>query len=372
MTDAENAKPYAGWRMVPFGRAVRNIAERVEPAAEDSELYVGLEHLEADSLTVRRWGSERELEGTKLRMRKGDVLFAKRNAYLRRVALAPHDGLFSAHGMVLRANPDLMLHEFLPFFMQSDRFMGRAIQISVGSLSPTINWATLAAEEFVLPPIEEQRRMAEVLEVAEQLIEQIKTAAASVQIVEIALNAELVANPKHERSKVGEFARFSSGEGITVSELPKDPDPEHTVPVIGGNGVAAYSRDALSKIPDPAVVIGRVGEYCGAVHYITGPCWISDNALYVRELSARVDSRYLTACLRGLNLNRLSVGGAQPLLNQRILGELQLPIPPISTQHEIVARLLELEGSLVSLGTRLEGARRIKARFLQEVLEARA
>lgn len=174
MTDAATARAYVGWRTVPFGEAVRNVTERAEPVAEDSDLYVGLEHLDSGSLAVRRWGSERELDGTKLRMRKGDVLFAKRNAYLRRVAIAPHDGLFSAHGMVLRANPVLMLHDFLPFFMQSDHFWDRAIGISVGSLSPTINWTTLAKEEFALPPIEEQRRIVCCLAAARSAAEQME------------------------------------------------------------------------------------------------------------------------------------------------------------------------------------------------------
>ena len=70
-------------------------------------------------------------------MRVGDILFAKRNAYLRRVAIAPHDGFFSAHGMVLRAREEAVLPEFLPFLMMSDKFMNRAVEISVGSLSPT-------------------------------------------------------------------------------------------------------------------------------------------------------------------------------------------------------------------------------------------
>ena len=151
-----------GWTKVAFGEIAEHIAERVEPTTNDSDKYIGLEHLDSGSLTIRRWGTDITLAGTKLRMRKGDILFAKRNAYLKRVAIAPHDGLFSAHGMVLRAKPEIVLPEFLPFFMQSDLFMERAKQISVGSLSPTINWKTLAKEEFALPPMEEQRRLAHI------------------------------------------------------------------------------------------------------------------------------------------------------------------------------------------------------------------
>lgn len=168
MRDSAAKRP---WTHYTFGEMAEHIAERVEPTPEDGEKYVGLEHLDPGSLTVRRWGAEVVLVGTKLRMRKGDILFARRNAYLRRVALAPHDGLFSAHGMVLRARTDVALKEFLPFFMQSDVFLDRAEQISVGSLSPTINWGTLKTQRFALPPIEEQARIASACYAASQLAE---------------------------------------------------------------------------------------------------------------------------------------------------------------------------------------------------------
>jgi len=54
--------------------------------------------------------------------------------------------------MVIRARPDKVLPEFLPFLMMSDRFMNRAVEISVGSLSPTINWTTLKLETLRWTP----------------------------------------------------------------------------------------------------------------------------------------------------------------------------------------------------------------------------
>jgi restriction endonuclease S subunit len=73
------------------------------------------------------------------------------------------DGICSAHAMVARAKPNVALPEFLLFLMMSDKFMNRAVDISVGSLSPTINWTTLKLEEFDLPPLDQQRRIAEIL-----------------------------------------------------------------------------------------------------------------------------------------------------------------------------------------------------------------
>jgi type I restriction enzyme M protein len=151
------------WRRYQFEQLADNVRETGQPTPEDAATYVGLEHMDSGSLRLRRWGSDADLKGQKLRMRKGDILFAKRNAYLRRVAIAPHDGFFSAHGMILRAKVEAVLPAFLPFLMMSDRFMNRAVEISVGSLSPTINWTTLKAQSFEVPPTDQQQRIAEVL-----------------------------------------------------------------------------------------------------------------------------------------------------------------------------------------------------------------
>ena len=91
------------------------------------------------------------------------MIFGRRRAYQRKLAVAEFDGICSAHAMVVRARPEVVLPEFLPFLMMSDRFMNRAVEISVGSLSPTINWTTLKLEEFDLPPLDQQRRIAEIL-----------------------------------------------------------------------------------------------------------------------------------------------------------------------------------------------------------------
>lgn len=146
-----------------FDQLADQINQRVMPAEADVERYVGLEHLDPDSLRIRRWGDPSEVESTKLRFEPGDIIFGKRRVYQRKVAVADTEGICSAHAMVLRAKPDTVLPEFLPFFMQSDLFMERALSISVGSLSPTINWKALAAEEFLLPPIQEQARLVEAL-----------------------------------------------------------------------------------------------------------------------------------------------------------------------------------------------------------------
>ena len=146
-----------------FDQIAINSTEKKKPVEEDRFTYLGLEHLDSGSLKVTRFGSEVAPIGEKLMMHKGDVLFGKRRAYQKKVAIAPFDGIFSAHGMVLRPKEDVIDKDFFPLFISSDYFLDAAIKISVGSLSPTINWRDLKELEFELPDMDTQRKLAEVL-----------------------------------------------------------------------------------------------------------------------------------------------------------------------------------------------------------------
>lgn len=174
MTALAKLKPNKNWAKLPlfnrknwsrlrFGDIVENVNERVEPSTAAEAIYVGLDDLDSGSLHIRRWGKGSDVIGTKLGFRKGDVIFGRRRAYQRKLAVAEVNGICSAHAMVARAKPKVILPEFLPFLMMSDKFMNRAVDISVGSLSPTNNWTTLKLEEFDLPPLDQQRRIAEIL-----------------------------------------------------------------------------------------------------------------------------------------------------------------------------------------------------------------
>ncbi|SBW06051.1 Restriction endonuclease S subunits [uncultured Eubacteriales bacterium] len=146
-----------------FGDIAVNSTAKKKPTPADKDIYLGLEHLDSGNLTVTRFGSEIAPIGEKILMKKGDVLFGKRRAYQKKVAIAPFDGIFSAHGMVLRPKTGVVTERFFPLFIASDYFLDAAIKISVGSLSPTINWSALKELEFNLPPLDEQDSLAEVL-----------------------------------------------------------------------------------------------------------------------------------------------------------------------------------------------------------------
>lgn len=154
-----------------FDEIAINSTKKKKPTEEDKVHYIGLEHIDPGCFNIVRWGSDVAPTGDKLLMQKGDVLFGKRRAYQRKVGIAPFDGIFSAHGMVLRPNTEIIDANYFPFFISSDRFMETAVRISVGGLSPTINWKDLAKQKFDLPTLEEQKVLADKLWAAYRLKE---------------------------------------------------------------------------------------------------------------------------------------------------------------------------------------------------------
>src|SRR5215213_2127606 len=95
------------WKVYRFDQIAQNITDRVDnPAESGVDRYVGLEHLDPESLQIQRWGAPTDVEATKLRFRSGDIIFGRRRAYQRKIAVADFDGICSAHALVLRARPD--------------------------------------------------------------------------------------------------------------------------------------------------------------------------------------------------------------------------------------------------------------------------
>ena len=123
---------------------------------------VGLEHIIPNEVKLSSWDTDSENTFSKA-FRKGQVLFGRRRAYLKKAALAPIDGICSGDITVIEANAKTFLPDLLPFVIQNDTFFDYAVGKSAGSLSPRVKWEHLKNYEFNLPPLSEQRKLADLL-----------------------------------------------------------------------------------------------------------------------------------------------------------------------------------------------------------------
>ncbi len=130
--------------------------------SKDGYPIVGLEHLVPEEITLTAWDKGSDNTFTKM-FRKGNVLFGRRRAYLKKAAVAPFDGICSGDITVIEAKPDHILPELLPFIIQNDALFDFAVGKSAGSLSPRVKWEHLKNYEFGLPDMDKQREIAELL-----------------------------------------------------------------------------------------------------------------------------------------------------------------------------------------------------------------
>ena len=114
-------------------------------------------------------------------------------------------------------------------------------------------------------------------------------------------------------------------------------------PVYGGNGVIGFC-DEVNSSPG-TIIIGRVGSYCGSVHFSDSSCWVTDNAIRAKAVNGN-DPRFLFYMLQTLHLNNYRVGSGQPLLNQTILSQIPTTIPDPSEQRRIAHILGTLDDKI--------------------------
>ena len=167
---------------------------------------------------------------------------------------------------------------------------------------------------------------------------------------------------KEERVMLDNWRETTLGDLLSFSNGKSSPRRSNgfSHPVYGSNGVIGYSEDTNAE-PN-TIVVGRVGSYCGSLHYSTRICWVTDNAIRANAIDAN-DSRFLYYLLQTLRLNNWRAGSGQPLLNQSILSSIPVWVPDPSEQRAI-AHILGTLDDKIELNRRMNETLEAMARAL--------
>jgi restriction endonuclease S subunit len=376
-----------GWRSMKFGDFADSINERVEPADAADEPYVGLDDLDPGDLHIRRWGKGSDVIGTKLRFRKGDIIFGRRRAYQRKLAVGEFDGICSAHAMVVRAKPKLVLPEFLPFLMMSDRFMKRAVEISVGSLSPTINWTTLKLEEFDLPPLDQQRRLATLLWSLDEQSQRWMCLRANLELAIGAVAEESFRDGEHAARVPAREACELITVGIVVKPASYYTDAKQGVRAIRSlnvlpgrfdlsdlvyltkEGHKKHSRSELRRDDVLIVRTGRPGDAALVTDDIAGSNLI--DLILVRPRPAlRPDYlvEYLNSAYGRRQIFKGIAGTAQLHFNVSQFENLSIPVPNLAEQRQAVSSIANWRQRAKPCSDHINELATIRAKFVENAI----
>lgn len=331
-----------------FDDIAYNITTKRVPTPDDNARYIGLEHLDPGELYVKRYGSNVDLKGDKLVMTKGDILFGKRNTYLKRVAIAPFDGLFSAHGMIFHPKEDVIDKRYFPFFINSDAFMDEAIRISVGSLSPTVNWKDLKDLKFDIPPIEEQKQIADKLWIAYDLKSKYANLVESIdEMVKsqfIEMFGDPVTNSKGWPTKpLSEVAPESPSrhqiEGI-VWNLNLDMIESNSGKVISKIYEEVNRLLSVSQFDQGNVLFSKLRPYLNKVVVPDEIGYATTELVPLRPDQELLNKYFLAHLLRGHHFvsyaNAIATGTKMPRMPMNSLRSFKCILPPMELQQQFV------------------------------------
>ena len=327
-----------------FENIITNVTVKKKPEEKDKANYIALEHLESENLFISHWGSDRKPDGEKIVIKKGDVLFGKRRAYQKKVAISPIDGIFSAHGMALRPKEDVICKEFLPFFISSDTFLNEAIRISVGGLSPTINWKDIKELEFDLPPLSEQKALAEKLwaayEVKQSYLKMIAATEEMVksQFVEMFGDTHQQGEQSQQWKEVVTIVNGKDYKSIQVSS--------GGYPVFGTGGEMARASEYLC--PENSVLLGRKGTIDKPL-LIKEKYWNVDTAFGAIPNNSVLDYIYFYWHCKSIDFKSLNKGAVLPSTTKADLLNLWIKIPEMKRQKEFAAIVEQSDKSLFEL-----------------------
>ena len=155
---------------------------------------VGLEHIVPNEMLVKNYEVDTENTFSKS-FKKGQILFGRRRAYQQKAGVATFDGICSGDITVIEAIQGKVDKDLLPFIIQNERFFEHAVQGSAGSLSPRVKWEHLASYEFDLPPLYEQKILADKLWAAYRLKESYKKLLAATDEMVKSQFIEMFGNP---------------------------------------------------------------------------------------------------------------------------------------------------------------------------------
>ena len=371
---------------VKFGEMAQQITTKVNPKDTSLDTYVGLEHLDTGSLRINRRGTPKDVIGEKLQVIKGDIIFGKRRVYQRKLAIADFDGICSAHAMVLRPKEDIVDKEFFPFFMQSDLFMERALQISVGSLSPTINWKTLAEQEFIIPPLPDQRRSATTLLAAEDCIIKGERFVAVAERAKQVLMGELINKDKGQDRKdwnivrLGDICKTCTGGTPSRNQreffggsIPwfKSGELEDSIITSSEEKITSEGlENSNAKIfPKGTLLIALYGATTGKVGLL-GIDASTNQAICAIFPNEKVNSKFLFYLLIQYRPSILleRCGAAQPNISQDIIRKMEISIPPLPEQRQIAGILTRCDETIAAARANVVAAKALKMKMINEML----
>lgn len=284
----------------------------------------------------------------------GDILVSTVRPYLRSFAQVPKAELplvASTGFAVVRARSKAN-QQFLYQHILHDSFIKHLIPRMTGSNYPTVSFSDVGAYRLLLPPLDEQRRIAEVLCSVDEVIAANQAVASQARAAYQASLTDLVGNSgdQWETARLGELATFVNGRGFKPHEWADEGLPIIRIQNLnGGIDFNHYNGEFNSKIlVQPGDLLfawsGSRGTSFGP-HIWRGPQGVLNYHTWKVVPKVQEDRDYLYFALRHLTKKiEDEAHGASALVHMQkaYVVDYEIELPPPEERRAIAATLIDL------------------------------
>jgi len=363
----------SNWVLTPIGDLADEISKRVDnPSDSGYEKFVGLEHFVSGDLKIRQWGSTEILTSSTKAFESGDILFARRNAYLRRASLVSFDGVCSGDAFVLRENHEKVVPGFLTFVMNSNALWDFANANAAGTMSKRVKWRDLANYEFLLPPKDQQSEIAELFWAMDEMIETHSKVSEKLDIVFLSTSKKTFKEGSGNKKQLKSIAQIIMGQspaGNTYNESGEG------MPFLQGNAefgsicpsFEKYTSDPKKKAPKDSILF--------SVRAPVGDLNIADQEYCIgRGLAAIVIENsklrkfiYYFLKFEQTELERNSTGSTFKSVNKDVLSSLSVVIPKEDQLGSIITQIDSITKSLEAINNKIESSKLLQKSLISKV-----
>tara|TARA_R100000935_G_scaffold29362_1_gene49657 strand:+ start:11063 stop:12241 length:1179 start_codon:yes stop_codon:yes gene_type:complete len=364
-----------------------------ENAKNRFDRFLKVNHMDAESLNIKRWSSQES--GDELNpyfykiFRKGQILFPTRNPHLRRAVLASFDGITGEKTLTLEPKEQYLVPDFIPFLFHSESFYAHTTGAIIGSTNPHCRWRDVANYEFLLPPKDQQAKLAKLLWAMDEVVEREKEVLEKLRINLEVKSSELIWKNGHSIENLISYADSNIGKLIDGDWIESKDQSEEGIRLIqlADIGVRKFINKSrryineetfqrlrcfevlpddvlIARMPDPigrACIIEDVGE-----RMITAvDCCI-----------ARVDkshsyNRFLLHLLNTREFlykaNLLASGTTRQRIARKVLEEIKVPKPELNEQESIANKLDNLYNVMLQLELKIQSSNALQKSLINKV-----
>lgn len=328
---------------------------------------------------------EEELNGSIVQFDADNVLYSKLRPNLNKVVTPDRDGYATSELLPLKPDKNILCREYLAAFLRSDSFVAWAVSKTVGAKMPRLGTRVLLDKEIPLPPLDEQRKIAEVLDKVSDLIDKRRQ---QLDKLDLLVKARFV-------EMFGDLRSNKHGwDFLALSQLCDVRDGTHDSPQYMSKGYPLLtsknftsgtidftdcnliSKEDFDKINQRSnvdvgdIIMPMIGTIGNPVIVDTKRPFAIKNVALIKFVNNQVSNVFIRHLLTSDYFKQItftfSRGGTQKFVALGDIRKLPIPLVPSQLQNQFAAFVKQTENTKTTISHSLEKLETLKKALMQE------